>query len=103
MSHKLWLIIIETTIQVKSLLYPDLKVFSSQTDIPGAWIGLTISLDSDADIIYKWEDGFPMTSTYWAANQPDQQNIGIIPIISQISGFVILNFQLPIQVILACS
>ena len=77
MSHKLWLIIIETTIQVKSLLYPDLKVFSSQTDIPGAWIGLTISLDSDADIIYKWEDGFPMTSTYWAANQPDQQNIGL--------------------------
>ena len=54
-----------------------MKVFSSQADIPGAWIGLTISLDSNEDIIYKWEDGFPMTSTYWAANQPDQQNIGL--------------------------
>ena len=65
-------------IKVKSLLYPDLKVFASQTDVPGAWIGLTISLDSNEDIIYNWEDGFPMTSTYWAANQPDQQNIGLL-------------------------
>ena len=80
------------TILVKSLLYPDLKVFSSQTDIPGAWIGLTISLDSNADIIYKWEDGFPMTSTYWAANQPDQQNIGLY-LTNHIPNIVILIFS----------
>lgn len=67
------------------MLYPDLDVHANNDgsdEYPAAWIGLTAYRQKSdtgnpntGDVIFEWTDKSHFTSTYWAANQPNQNNI----------------------------
>ena len=59
-------------------MYPYLDTYpqnDGNDEFPAAWIGLTAYRQGE-DTIYEWSDQTHMTVTYWAANQPNQRNIG---------------------------